>query len=239
MSYDNLCKSAFLEHLQGLQGPVGTMVHATRRTLAEEQGLFAQIKIGDWVEVEPEPDYSPSMCSDGGVGCVLGLHTEPGSDIATTISAVDVHFLVFNTKERRVLIPIPYKMHKPTWRVRKILPVQKQLYKKLHITKLHWNGLSTGWKRDAMKRQAGCGSYLKSIIFSLRITNRIMTDYHCQLAYLEGLQHELGDAYKDPREYTGVRSSDSGGKYASMKKSTQFLTLCGPIMFLSVRSKEN
>jgi hypothetical protein len=105
--YVNLL-SSFLEHLQGLQGPVGTMVHARRRTLAEEQGLFAQIKIGDWVEVEP--DYSPSICSDGGVGCVLGLHTEPctvlGSDIATTISAVDVHFLVFNTKERRVFLRV-------------------------------------------------------------------------------------------------------------------------------------
>ncbi len=62
------------------------MIHARRTTLAEEQELFAQIKVGDWVEAEQ--DYSPSICSDGGVGCVLGLHTEactvPGSDIAST-----------------------------------------------------------------------------------------------------------------------------------------------------------
>jgi hypothetical protein len=70
VAYDNLCQSAFLEHLQGLQGPVSHMVHPKRRTLAEKHGLFAQIKVGDWVEVEPE--YSPGMCSDGGVGCVLG-----------------------------------------------------------------------------------------------------------------------------------------------------------------------
>jgi hypothetical protein len=128
VSYDNLCKLAFLGHLQGLQGPVATMVHAKRKTLADEQGLFAQIKIGDWVEVEP--DYSPVICSDGGVACVLGLHTEicnvVGGNVANIITAVDVHFLVFNTKERRVLlsrvvvIPMPYKMQKPTLRARKI-----------------------------------------------------------------------------------------------------------------------
>jgi hypothetical protein len=61
-----------------------------------------------------------------------------------------------------------------------------------------------------MKRKAGCCSYLKKIIFYLRTIKlrnrgRIMTDYHCQLAFLEGLQHALGDAYKDPREYTGVQ----------------------------------
>ncbi len=106
VSYDNLCQQAFLEHLQGLQGPVETMVHAKRRTIAEEQGLFAQIKIGDWVEIEP--DYSPGICSDIGVACALGLHTEPtnvvGGGVANIITAVDVHFLVFNTKERRVLL---------------------------------------------------------------------------------------------------------------------------------------
>ena len=50
---------------------------------------------------------------------------------------------------------------------------------------------------------------------------RIMTDYNCQLAYLQGLQHALGAAYKDPRDYTGIRATDSGGKYVSLKKSSQ------------------
>ncbi len=39
--------------------------------------------------------------------------------------------------------------------------------------------------------------------------------------YLEGLQRALGDAYKDPRDYTGVRSSNSGGKYVFLKKNSQ------------------
>ena len=101
VTYNNRCTVTFLQHLQNLQGPVSNMVHARRRPLAEEQGLLAQIKVGDCVEVEP--DYSPSICSDGGIGCVLGLHREecavPGSVVACTITAVDVHYLVFNRKK--------------------------------------------------------------------------------------------------------------------------------------------
>ena len=48
VTYNNRCTVAFLQHLQNLQGPVSNMVHARRKTLAEEQGLLAQIKVGDW-----------------------------------------------------------------------------------------------------------------------------------------------------------------------------------------------
>ncbi len=102
-------------------------MQSAERYIAEEQGLFAQIKIGDWVEVES--DYSSGICSDGGVGCVLRLHTEPcnivDAALTTTITAVDVHFLFYNTKERRVLltrvivIPMLFKMDKSTLRSRK------------------------------------------------------------------------------------------------------------------------
>ncbi len=232
VTYNNRCSVAFLEHLKNLQGPVSHMIHARRRTLAEEQGLFAQIKVGDWVEVEQ--DYSPSICSDGGVGCVLGLHTEactvPGSDIASTstITAVDVHYLVFNTKERRVLltravvIPMPYKLDKPTLRVRKNGPSTKAVTHKAppNKTSLEWLKYGLEMRRHETK------GWLLNVLEELNILPkenkiakwaRIMTDYHCQLAYLEGLQHALGDAYKDPREYKGVRATDSGGKYVSLK----------------------
>ena len=232
VAYDNLCQSAFLEHLQGLQGPVSHMVHPKRRTLAEEHGLFAQIKVGDWVEVEPE--YSPGMCSDGGVGCVLGLHKEQctavGSDSPTIITAVDVHFLVFNTKERRVLlnrvvvVPMPYKMDKPTLRVRANTTCVRQPKAPPQKTSLEWlkYGLETrrhekeGWLLQLLEEHNILPANNKIAKWS-----RVMTDYNCQLAYLEGLQHALGDAYKDPRDYTGVRSSDSGGKYVSLKKNSQ------------------
>jgi hypothetical protein len=77
-----------------------------------------------------------------------------------------------------------------------------------------------------MKRKTGYYMYLKNLLFYQRTIKlpwaRIMTDYNCQLAYLQRLEHALGDAYKDPREYTGVRrATDSGGKYVSLKKSSQ------------------
>jgi hypothetical protein len=170
-----------------------------------------------------------SICSDGGVGCVLGLHTEactvPGSDIASTITAVDVHYLVFNTKERRVLltrvvvIPMPYKSDKPTLRVRKNVPSTKAVTHKAppNKTSLEWLKYGLETRRHETK------GWLLHVLEELNILPkaRIMTDYHCQLAYLEGLQHALGDAYKDPREYKGVRATDSGGKYVSLKKSSQ------------------
>ncbi len=35
------------------------------------------------------------------------------------------------------------------------------------------------------------------------------------------MQHVLGSDYKDPREYTGIRDKNSGGKYVSTKKTSQ------------------
>ena len=234
VSYDNLCQQAFLEHLQRLQGPVETMVHSKRKTLAEEQGLFAQIKVGDWVEIEP--DYSPGICSDGGAACVLGIHTEPtnvvGGSVANIITAVDVHFLVFNTKERRVLlervvvIPMPYKMHKPNLRVRKSGTSTSTVVPKAapDRTSLEWlkYGLESrrhekeGWLLLKLEELNILPANNKSAKWA-----RVLTDYHCQLAYLEGLKHALGAAYKDPREYHGVRGTDTGGKFVSQKKRSQ------------------
>jgi hypothetical protein len=149
-------------------------------------------------------------------GCVLGLHTEactvPGSDIASTITVVDVHYLVFNTKERRVqltrvvVIPMPYKSDKPTLRVRQTGPGTKAVTHKAPANKTSLEWLKYGLET----RRYETKGWLLNVLEELNILpkenkiakwTRIMTDYHCQLAYLEGLQHALGDAYKDPREY--------------------------------------
>jgi hypothetical protein len=75
------------------------MVHEKRKSVIEEQGLLSTIKVGDWVDVES--DYSPGLNSDGGIGCVFGLHTECIVDqlVPRTI-ALDVHYIIFNRKER-------------------------------------------------------------------------------------------------------------------------------------------
>jgi hypothetical protein len=100
ISYDKLCQTAFVEHLQGHEKPVTSMVHAKLKTVLEEQGIFAQIKIGDCVVVEPDYYSPPGLCSDGGIGCVFGLQnditnhdTSPLSGAAPTCTAVNVHYL--------------------------------------------------------------------------------------------------------------------------------------------------
>ncbi len=109
-------------------------------------------------------DYSVGITSDGGIGCVFGLHEElHGVEGAKRIIAVDVHFTVDNRKERRVLlkrcvvIPMPYKCNNVVLRARKVPavieyapPPQKSplewlkygLEKKLHT--------KTGWLRDLL-----------------------------------------------------------------------------------------
>jgi hypothetical protein len=50
---------------------------------------------------------------------------------------------------------------------------------------------------------------------------RVLSDYACQQAHLEGLQGALGAAYQDPRDYKDHRGKDSGGRYISVKKGKQ------------------
>jgi hypothetical protein len=76
---------------------------------------------------DAESDYSVGITSDGGIGCVFGLHEElHGVEGAKRIIAVDVHFIVDNRKERRVLlkrcvvIPMPYKCNNVVLRARKV-----------------------------------------------------------------------------------------------------------------------
>ncbi len=98
---------------------------------------------------------------------------------------------------------MPYKMHKPTLRVRKNATSTKTVVQKAtpNKTSLEWlkYGLETrrhetaGWLLQLLEEHNILPRDNK-----IAKWGRIMTDYHCQLAYLEGLQHTLGDAYKDP-----------------------------------------
>ncbi len=106
------------------------MVHEKRKSVIEEQGFLSTIKVGDWVEVES--DYTPGINSDGGIGCILGLHTELGGpELSTRTVGLDIHYIIFNRKEcgvqlkRCVVIPMPFKADKATLRTRiKHKPVQ-------------------------------------------------------------------------------------------------------------------
>jgi hypothetical protein len=116
VAYADACHKAFVKHLQQSQHVVSSMVHPKRPTIVEQQGLLATIKIGDWIEVES--DYSLGMLSDGGIGCVYGLHMGDDEVQSMRVEAVDVHYIVDNRRERGVLlkrcvvIPMPFKLDK-------------------------------------------------------------------------------------------------------------------------------
>ncbi len=100
-SYGTACKEAFVAHLLRAQQDVNSMVHARRKSIVEELGLLATIKVGDWVDIEQ--DYSPGIISDGGISCVCGLHTEAhGQTLHARTIALDVHYIIDNRKERGV-----------------------------------------------------------------------------------------------------------------------------------------
>ena len=208
------------------------MVHCKRKSVLEEQAELASVKVGDWVDVEA--DYSPGLCSDGGYGCVIGLHTQAtvGAPLGVTITAVDVHFLMYSRKERGidlsrvVVVPMPFKGPKVVLRQRpdKVSTSQAALKPPPVKSSMEWlkYGLSTrrhekpGWLKDALVE-----NNILPADDKVALWNRVLLDYQCQLSCLEGMQHVLGSEYKDPREYTGIRDKNSGGKYVSTKKTSQ------------------
>ena len=200
VTYEAACQAAFVKHLEEKKKAVSKMVHAKRKSIVEEQGFLATVKIGDWVEVES--DYSPGINSDGGVGCVYGLHRKavPG-ELVPRVIALDIHYLIFNRKERRValcrcvVIPMPFKEDKPALRVRtKQAPIV--IYEPPpDKTPLEWlkYGLQSnrhtkpGWLRDLLLEHNLLKQDDKPAMWQ-----RVLSDYQCQLSYMEGLQGALG-----------------------------------------------
>jgi hypothetical protein len=136
------------------------MVHARRLTIVEEQGILATIKVGDWIDAES--DYSKGITSDGGIGCVFGLHEEPhGVEGQLCTIVVDVHYIVDNRKERGallkrcVVIPMPFESAKVQLRTRKapavvarVLPPEKSPVEWLKHGLQSKINKKCGWLRD-------------------------------------------------------------------------------------------
>jgi hypothetical protein len=101
VQYSALCHNAFVEHLTQKVTPVKEMQHGRRKTLIEEQGLHAKVKIGDWVLATE--DMSRGMNSEGGYGCVMnGNYKDQVGDLEPLLASVDIHGLISNKLERHV-----------------------------------------------------------------------------------------------------------------------------------------
>jgi hypothetical protein len=105
-----MVKNALVQHLKSNTSLPGEMVHVPRKTICEEQKQLADVKIGDWVEVNYE--YMPGTCSDDGVGVIT---TDEGQGTVMTLFAT-VRYVLDNRKEHSVtmdrltIIPMPFKM---------------------------------------------------------------------------------------------------------------------------------
>ena len=50
---------------------------------------------------------------------------------------------------------------------------------------------------------------------------RIMSDYRCQIAAIDGMKEAMGDDFVDPRDHKGTNVEGGGGRFVSLKKMTQ------------------
>ena len=128
MEYTEICAEATKTRLQSFQlTDASLMVHKRSKTAWEEKGSKGKLSIGVWVNVSY--DYQPGTCSDGGVGCIVGV--EAAVDETDDEAAVDdaqkltVKYLMFGRTEKDInltrvtVIPMPFKEGTPSLRPRR------------------------------------------------------------------------------------------------------------------------
>ena len=121
--YQDIVEEQTRRQLQQNVPEVCTMVHAPRPTLGDLADALNRVKVGDWVEVEG--DFTTGYCSNGGIGCVSSAYNISEGPSVPDIPWLDVHYLLTNTREKRVslgrvtVIPMPYRTERPATRTRK------------------------------------------------------------------------------------------------------------------------
>ncbi len=119
--YQILVNEYFVAALTSARRQPEEMVHVKRKTLWEEYGAHATIKVGDWVLVDP--CYLPGTCSEGGVGSVthVNAHCIAAENEALTTATgnpsgnINVLYILTQRCEHGVsfarvtVIPMPYK----------------------------------------------------------------------------------------------------------------------------------
>jgi hypothetical protein len=120
--YQDIVEQHTCRQLQQNVPEVTTMVHARRPTLGDLADALNRVKVGDWVEVEG--DFTTGHRSNGGIGCVISAYNICEGPSVSEIPKLDVHYLLTNTREKRVnigrvtVIAMPYRTQKPTTRPR-------------------------------------------------------------------------------------------------------------------------
>ena len=235
--YTEKVRVCTIAHLKTRQATVGAMVHLRRKTLFEEEGVNAIVKVGDWVQIES--DYSVGICSDGGVACVTDVHCGlcPCPLVADRkmVEAVNVHYLIYGRKERNVcvkrltVIPMPYTSSVMPLRSRK----QHRKPKDVAIIDKPPQRSPIEWLQHGLEtRRHERRGWLKLILIKhgliqdnkISIWKRVIVDYKCQQACIGGMMAActaMGTTFKDPRQHVGTPVQKFGGRFQSEKPASQ------------------
>jgi hypothetical protein len=221
------------EHRTKSVQPVSSMIHKTKATMDKLIGTAYAINVGSWVEVLYE--YAPGICSDGGVGEVIAIRKNEAGEAWCNVAYVLDKRIEKDVHQSRITVTVmPYKDLTSGKRTKRLVPAKTDDVLPDGVRRhrptepegpnkspLEWlkSGLSTrahekpGWLRDKLLSL----NLLEASKEAL--WKRVMSDYKCQLAGIEGMLFSMGSAYKDPRETRGVQGG--GGKFVSLKKTSQ------------------
>ncbi len=184
------------------------------------------MKVGDWVEVAYE--YAPGTCSDGGVAFIMAIDKdESGRAICTVSYIIDSRIEKFVDQSRITVTIMPYKDSTSANRRKRDVPQVEvevrpdRVYEAPERSNLEWLefGLKSrthekkGWLKDKLLE------YDLMEATDEALWKRVLSDYKCQLAGIEGMQLALGSKFKDPRETMG--HNGQFGKFVSQKKESQ------------------
>ena len=207
----------------------GDMLHARKVSVWASQKESQKVRVGYWVEVLY--GYTPGVCNDGGTGMVIKVQGESIPDpTVEEAMTVDVKYILDNRIEKNITLDritvVPFMPFSP----RELRPRQSASDVDIHSrdvrvatdkTSMQWlkEGLKTrrhekrGWLRDLLIHEG---------ILELDLMwNRILSDYRCQVAAVDGMREVLGDSFEDPRTHLHYPGTDSGGKFVSAKKESQ------------------
>jgi hypothetical protein len=202
---------------------LASMVHKLKPTLGKLIGTHHAIKVGDWVEVLYE--YAPGTCSDGGIGEVFQITVDDAGITWCSVAYVLDKRIEKEIHQSRITITMmPYKDATTTKRGKRSVDsweLPNRVIEPPNKTPLEWlkTGLSSrahekrGWLKDKLLQHNLMEANQEAL------WQRVISDYKCQLAAIEGMRLILGKEFKDPRDYRG--SQGDGGKFVSLKKDSQ------------------
>jgi hypothetical protein len=224
-------------HLKLRQSTVASMVHAWRKTKFEEEGINAVVKAGDWVQIAS--DYTPGICSDGGVACVTAVHCGeeqcPLIPERKIVLEVDVHYLIYGRRERGVLvsrltvIPMPYTSAQ--------MPLRKRVRHK-HVDIVHIDSppqrQPLEWLQYGLEsRRHEKRGWLKQLLIYYELLKDtkedlwkcVFSDDRCQqaciIAGMKAACEAMGDPFVDLCAHVAKPSSKNGGRFVSDRSESQ------------------